>query len=88
MLRFAHWIAGLASKVSPTPLDQREAGALVPVDITLDQVGEHPDVGMPRRWKEDCRSYRLRLQVWLQEEILRREKFEDLLAVLLTTERT
>jgi len=31
--------------------------------IILDQVGDDPDVSMPRRWKEDCKSYRHRLEV-------------------------
>ena len=82
------WIAGLASKVSPTPIDECEAGVLVPVQIVLDQIGEEADVGLPRRWQEDCRSYRLRLQIYCQEEIIRREKFEQYLRLLLSTERT
>lgn len=82
------WIAGLASRASPTPIVECEAGVLVPVDIVLDKVGDDPDVALRRRWREDCRSYRLRLQIFCQEEIIRREKFEELLTRLLNTERS
>lgn len=88
MTRLVHWIAGLGLLWrTPTPKDIG-AGMLVPVNIILDQVGEDPDVSMPRRWKEDCRSYRIRLEVSIQEEIMRREKFEQFLSLLLATERT
>lgn len=73
----------------PKPTSESvEAGVLSPVHVLLDQVGEHPDVGLRRRWKEDCRSYRLRLQIYCQEEIIRREKYEEFLSLLLETERT
>jgi hypothetical protein len=81
------WIAGLASRMfCAPPARECEAGVLVPVETILDEVGEHPDVGLRRRWKEDCRSYRLRLQIFCQEEIIRRERYEEFLNVLLRTE--
>lgn len=80
------WIAGLRSRCLP-PAAECEAGVLVPVNIILDQVGDDPDVCLRRRWKEDCRSYRLRLQIHCQEEVIRREKFQALLTLLLDTER-
>lgn len=64
-----------------------DRNSVAPVDVLLDKVGDDPDVGMPRRWKEDCRSYRLRLQIFLQEEIIRRERFESFLALLLGERR-
>ena len=88
MTSFVRWIAGLGLFWrSPTPEDIG-AGMLGPIIIVLDQVGEDPNVSLPRRWKEDCRSYRFRLQISLQEEIIRREKYERFLSLLLATERT
>ena len=83
----ARWIAGLTSRVSPTTNVEGEAGEVVPVNVVLDQVGDEPDVGLPRRWKEDCRTYKWRLQSFLQEEIIRREKYEAFLALLLGERR-
>ncbi len=85
--RLHSWIAGLGLLPRSPTLHDAEAGVLDQVDIILDQVGDDPDVSLRRRWKEDCRSYRLRLQVVCQEEIIRREKFENLLTLLLNTER-
>jgi hypothetical protein len=87
MITFRSWIAGLASRVSPTTDVEGEAGVLVPVDVVLDEIGDDPDVSMPRRRKEECRSYRLRLQIFLQEEIIRRERYERFLALLLGERR-
>ncbi|MGE3702635.1 MAG: hypothetical protein AB7G08_28295 [Hyphomicrobiaceae bacterium] len=78
---------GLHKRVMPTP-ERCEVGVLVPVCVVPDQVGDDPDVQLRRRWKEDCRSYRLRLQLHCQEEVLRKEKYEKFLHVLIETERT
>jgi hypothetical protein len=78
---FARWIAGLASKVSPTPLVEGEAGELVkPVrfDPELHAIGS--------RWQcwargdETPEEHRYRLQVHLTTLQLALE--EDLAAVL------
>lgn len=84
--RATAWVAGLASRCQPTAADC-EAGVLVQVDIGLDRIGDDPDVLMPRRRGEDCQSYRLRLQVFLQEQAMRGERCNDLLAQLLASER-
>ena len=83
--RLRSWIAGLRSRSAP-PAPECEAGVFVPVDTVLDDVGEDPAVGLPRRWREDCRSYRLRLQVHLQEQALLGEHCNRLLEQLLASE--
>jgi hypothetical protein len=84
--RATAWIVGLASRCAPTAGDG-ETGVLVPVDITLDRVGDDALVAMRRRRGEDCRSYRLRLQVFLQEQVMVGEHCNHLLAQLLDSER-
>lgn len=71
-----------------TDTEQPAVGEVVPVNPLLDQMGDDPDIALRRRWKEDCRSYRLRLQVFLQGEVLKKEKFDHFLSILLKTERS
>jgi hypothetical protein len=86
MPRFARWIAGLASKGSPPPDVECEAGQLVPYDpTTTDDIGD--EINVPRRRGESCRAYRFRMQLFLQEELLRRQRYEVLLDRLLEADR-
>ena len=88
MTRLLDWIAGLGPLRRPPTPEDTGASVLASVESILDQVGEDADVGLRRRWKEDCRSYRFRLQIFLQEEIIRRERYERFLTLLLQTERS
>jgi len=87
------WIARLASRVFPAaPAGaDGEAGVLarpVRYEKILDDVGDDPAVSLPRRRHEDCRSYRFRLQVHLQEQVMLRERLDRLLEQLLASERS
>jgi hypothetical protein len=84
------WMASLGFSRTQLKPEDTETAVLVhpvPYEKILDEVGDDPDVGLRRRSKEDCRSYRLRLQIFCQEEVIRREKYERFLSLLLSTER-